>query len=64
MTKEERLKLANYLFQKYYTQCFWYCRRDLEITEDLIPIVLNGLRNHGGHVGFGLAGKLRQDAVP
>ena len=54
----ERLELANRLYREYHTLCFWHCRRDLEITEDLIPFVVKGLRTHGGRRGFILASKL------
>jgi hypothetical protein len=59
----ERLELARELFQKFYAQCFWHSPRDLEITEDLIPFVVKGLRANGGHLGFVLAGKLRPNAL-
>jgi hypothetical protein len=58
----ERLELARELFRRFHVQCFWHSPRDLEITEDLIPFVVKGLRAHGGHLGFALAGKLRPDA--
>lgn len=58
MPLAERLVLANELFQEYHTRCFWHCRRDLEITEDLLPLVVKGLRAHGGRRGFILASKL------
>ncbi len=54
----ERLELANRLYREFQTQCFWHCRRDLQITEDLIPFVVKGLRTHGGRRGFILASKL------
>jgi hypothetical protein len=54
----ERLELANRLYREYLTQCFWHCRRDLEITEELIPFVVKGLRSSGGRRGFILASKL------
>ena len=55
----ERLQLARELFQRFHTQCFWYCARDLEITEPLIPLVVKGLKTYGGREGFLLAGRLR-----
>ena len=54
----ERLELARELFRRFHAQCFWHSPRDLEISEDLIPFVVNGLRANGGHLGFVLAGKL------
>jgi len=58
-TPEERLALANRLYQEYYGRCFWHCPRDLVITEDLLPLVVNGLRKHGGRRGFILAAELQ-----
>jgi hypothetical protein len=60
LTREERLELANRLFREFHTRCFWHCPRDLVITEDLLPLVVKGLRQHGGRRGFILSGKLRQ----
>lgn len=57
-TLSERLTLANRLYREYRTRCFWHCRPDLEITEDLLPFVIKGLRLHGGHRGFKLAAAL------
>ena len=54
----ERLELARELFRRFHAQCFWHSPRDLEISEDLIPLVVKGLRAHGGHIGFALAGQL------
>jgi hypothetical protein len=54
----ERLELANQLYRECHTQCFWHCPRDLDITENLIPFVVKGLRTHGGRRGFILAAKL------
>lgn len=59
----ERLELANQLYREYHTRCFWHCPRDLDITEDLIPFVVKGLRAHGGHRGFLLASKLLPEAA-
>ncbi len=56
---DERLELANQLFREFHTRCFWHSPHDLVITEDLIPFVVKGLRTHGGHRGFMLAGKLQ-----
>ena len=62
--KLERLELASRLYREYHTQCFWYARRDLLISEERIPFVIKGLRTYGGHRGFMLAGRLRGDWPP
>jgi hypothetical protein len=61
---DERLALANQLYREYHTRCFWHCPRDLEITEELLPLVVKGLRTHGGRRGFILASKLLPEAAP
>ena len=43
-----RLELARRAFKEFYARCFWSYRSDLEITEDFIPFVVRGLREHGG----------------
>ena len=58
LTLADRLELANRLFDEFRTSCFWHCPRDLAITEELIPLVVDGLRKHGGRRGFILAAKL------
>jgi hypothetical protein len=60
--RQERLELARNLFQEFYALCFWHSPRDLEITEELIPFVIKGLRANGGHRGFKLAGLLQPNA--
>jgi hypothetical protein len=57
-TLEERLQLANQLYQEFHTRCFWHCPPELEISEDLIPFVAHGLRAHGGRRGFILGSRL------
>lgn len=59
ISPQERLELANRLFREYHTRCFWHRPPDLVITEDLLPLVVRGLRKHGGRAGFILAGKLQ-----
>jgi hypothetical protein len=56
---EERLKLANQFYREYHAQCFWHSPRDLQITEELIPLVIKGLRKDGGRRGFILSGQLQ-----
>ncbi len=57
-TAESRLELANRLFREYYASCFWHCRPDLSITEAHIPLVVDGLRRHGGRKGLLAAARL------
>jgi hypothetical protein len=55
---EERLELANRLFREYYAACFWHLKPDLRITEEMMPIVVKGLRSHGGRAGALAAARL------
>lgn len=57
-TAEARLELARHLFREFYPSCFWHCRPDLVITEEKIPLVIEGLRCHGGRRGFLAAARL------
>ena len=64
LTNTERLALADRLYREFYARCFWHCPRDLVITEELIPLVVQGLRKNGGRRGFILSAKLRQTGGP
>ena len=59
----ERLALANQLYREYHARCFWHCPEDLEITEDLLPLVVKGLRTYGGRRGFMRASALRTEGT-
>lgn len=54
----EKLALARAAFQLFRARCFWFVRPDLEITEAHLPLIIHGLRTHGGHRGFALAARL------
>ena len=51
-TAQERLALANRLFKEHYASCFWHMKPDLVVTEELLPVIVKGLRTHGGRRGF------------
>jgi hypothetical protein len=53
-----RLELARHAFKEFYAQCFWSYCEDAEITEEKIPFVIRGLREHGGLAGYRTAAKL------
>jgi hypothetical protein len=55
---ERRLELARKAFKEFYAQCFWSYREDAEITEQKIPFVIRGLREHGGLAGYRAAAEL------
>ena len=56
--RQRRLDLAQKAFREFYAQCFWSYREDAEITEDKIPFVIRGLREHGGLAGYQIAADL------
>jgi len=56
--RERRVELARQAFREFYARCFWSYREDLEITEEWIPFVIRGLRQHGGMSGYRAASKL------
>jgi hypothetical protein len=60
---EQRLELANRLYREFHARCFWHSPPDLIITEDLIPLVVKGLRKHGGRRGFVLSGQIKCDRI-
>ena len=51
-------KLARKAFKEFYAQCFWSYREDAEITEEKIPFIIRGLREHGGLAGYQTAAEL------
>ncbi|HMC66942.1 MAG TPA: hypothetical protein VKI65_18540 [Gemmataceae bacterium] len=53
-----RIELANQLFREFYAACFWHMKPDLVITEAMIPIIVKGLRTHGGRTGMSAAAQL------
>jgi hypothetical protein len=58
MTTEERLRRAQTAYQLYRTQCFWSMRRNLVVTEENLPLIIEGLKQYGGHKGWKLAHEL------
>ena len=56
--RQARLQLARKAFKDFYAQCFWSYREDAEITEEKIPFVIRGLREHGGLAGYRIAAEL------
>lgn len=52
---------AQEIYRQYHAQCFWHLRKDLKITPQMISLVQEGLRQHGGKIGFALAAELDQE---
>jgi len=55
LTDEERLRYAQEAYEEYHCQCFWSMREDLIVTEENLPLIIEGLKLHGGHQGWKLA---------
>ncbi len=53
-----RVREARRAFHRFYAQCFWYLREDLEVTREDIPEIIRGLQKNGGREGLLLASKL------
>lgn len=53
-----KVEQARRLFREYYAICFWHLKPDLVVTEELIPLIVRGLRKHGGQRGMRAAAKL------
>lgn len=56
--RARHLELARKAFKEFSVQCFWSWREDAEITEHTIPLIIRGLRLHGGHKGYKIAAQL------
>ncbi len=56
--RERRLELARKAFKEFSATCFWSWPEDAQITEETIPLIVRGLRLHGGHKGYRIAAQL------
>ena len=52
------LEHAQHLFREYYASCFWHLKPDLIVTDAMLPLIVKGLRTHGGRRGMLAAGEL------
>ena len=55
---ERRLALARQAFKEFSVVCFWSWPADPVITEQTIPLIVEGLRLNGGHRGYRIAAEL------
>jgi hypothetical protein len=58
LSQEEKLRRAQEAYREYRVQCFWFMRKDLIVTEENLPLIIEGLMLHGGHRGWKLAATL------
>jgi hypothetical protein len=56
--RERRLELERQAFKEFHAQCFWHWQEHPEITEATIPLIVRGLRIHGGARGYEVAAQL------
>ncbi|MBM4345703.1 MAG: hypothetical protein FJ100_20205 [Deltaproteobacteria bacterium] len=45
-------------YRRFHTNCFWSSDPRLEITAALVPFVVRGLRENGGHAGYRAAAEI------
>lgn len=59
-TKSRDVEIARELFKEFYASCFWHWKRDLVVTEEMIPAIVKGLCTHGGRKGMLAASRLQR----
>lgn len=52
------LDAARAALADYRTRCFWSLSPDFIVTEETLPIIIEGLRRHGDRRAFQLAARL------
>jgi hypothetical protein len=62
MSEDEKrvdaVERAREIFKEFYANCFWHLKPNLVVTAEMIPVIVKGLRAHGGRQGFLLAAEL------
>jgi hypothetical protein len=58
MNLAERLRRAQEAYREYRLQCFWFMPKDLVVTEENLPAIVEELKLNGGHKGWKLAHEL------
>lgn len=58
LNPDERIRLAQKLFESYRTRCFWFMPVGYRVQADDIPLLARNLRTYGGRSGYLLAQKL------
>ena len=53
-----RVRLARRAFRDHFTECFWYCDPQLDISKTRVPWVAQQLRKHGDDATWLLADRL------
>lgn len=60
----DQRELAQQLFREFYAQCFWHWKPDLQVTDDVVPRIIDGLKRHGGRKGLLAAAQLAGEKTP
>lgn len=55
---DERVALAQRLFEEFYARCFWHMPQGLVVRPVDIAAIIKGLRTYGGRRGFIAASSL------
>lgn len=55
---KRRLTRAQVAFRENYSRCFWHMKRDLVVTEENLPVIIEDLKLYGGRKGWLLAYEL------
>lgn len=55
---QDRLALARQALTTYRTRCFWSLTPEVRVSEDTLPIIIDGLRRHGDRRAFQIAAML------
>ena len=58
LSSEGKVELARKALQEFHAQCFWYLRKDIQVTQADVPEIIRGLRHNGGRRGLRLAAML------
>ena len=49
---QQKVELARIIFKEFYACCFWHLKPDLVVSEATMPLIIKGLRAHGGRRGL------------
>jgi hypothetical protein len=60
LSMPDKLALAQRAFEQFHARCFWFMRKDAQITQQEIPYICERLRADGGRPGFLLAAQICQ----
>lgn len=55
---QAKIELARAVYREFHARCFWFLRKDLQLTAEDLPEIARGLREHGGRHGYELASRL------